>query len=89
MDLCLLRKSSLCYPSKSEMRDTASPGNFESGQFFMITILFPFHSQMRRKRGGVEEVPRRKRGGTEEEGRSKGEACRACARFIREVSSAC
>ena len=41
-DLCLLQKSSLSYPSKSEMRDAASHGNFESGKFFMI-FLFPFH----------------------------------------------
>ena len=37
-DLCQLRKLSLSYPSKSEMRYAASHGNFESGKFFIIFV---------------------------------------------------
>ena len=51
-DLCQLRKLSLSYPSKSEMRDAASHGNFESDKFFMVTILFPFHSHFESPESG-------------------------------------
>ena len=52
MDLCQLRKSSLSYPSKSQMRDAASPGNSESGQFLIITIVFSFHSHFKSPESG-------------------------------------